>query len=543
MKDIYIMNETKFGDFEISAELKHAVADMGFEEATPIQAQSIPELLKGRDIIGQAQTGSGKTVAFGIPLIESVQAGQKNTQAVVLCPTRELAIQVAEEIKELLKYKRNINAIPVYGGQPIERQMQALRKGVQIIIATPGRLIDHIHRGTVKLGGLKFIVLDEADKMLDMGFRDDIEIILKTTPAEKQTALFSATMPKAILEITKKYLKKPEHIQVMHKELTVPGVNQYYFEMKPGTKLDGLSRLIDLYNPKLTLVFCNTKRGVDKLVKHLQARGYLADAIHGDLKQSQRDRVMNKFRTGTIDILVATDVAARGIDVDEIDAVVNYDMPQDEEYYVHRIGRTARAGRAGQAFSFVVGKEVHQIKDIERFTKSKITRKHIPQAGEVEERKSPDFLETIRHAIGDGKGLEKYDAFIEQLLDEDFTSMEIAAGLLKILMKDSAAETVTKTEIPRIPKKKEIDTLRKKDMRPARMFLNIGKKQKIDSKDILRAFTEKAGIPGDLISEISVYDKFSFVEIPTTYADKAIAAIDGSQIRGKTVALDIAKAR
>ena len=324
------MHTLKFEELNLSKEVQRAIADMGFEEATPIQSQAIPSVLSGKDIIGQAQTGTGKTASFGIPIIETIDDHLKKVQAIVLCPTRELAIQVSEEIGELLKYKKNIKIVPIYGGQSIDRQIRSIQSGVQIVIGTPGRVIDHINRGTLKLNEIKMVVLDEADEMLDMGFRDDIEEILKTVPKERQTVMFSATMPKQILDLSKKYLTNPEHIKVVHKEITVPNVNQYYIELKPSMKLEALTRLIDIHNPKLSLVFSNRKKNVDDMVSHLQARGYSAEGLHGDMKQMMRDRVMGKFRNGKIEILVATDVAARGIDVDDIDAVFNYDMPQDD---------------------------------------------------------------------------------------------------------------------------------------------------------------------------------------------------------------------
>jgi ATP-dependent RNA helicase DeaD len=323
------MKTLKFEELNLSKDILHAVRDMGFEEATPIQSQSIPVILKGKDIIGQAQTGTGKTASFGIPIIETIDSHSKKVQALVLCPTRELAIQVSEELGELLKYKKNIKVIPIYGGQSIDRQIRALHLGVQIVIGTPGRVIDHVDRGTLKLDNIKTVVLDEADEMLDMGFRDDIEKILKSVPKERQTIMFSATMPKQIFELSKKYLKSPEHIKVVHEVLTVPNVKQYYIEVKQNMKLEILTRLIDISNPKLSLIFCNRKKGVDELVSHLQARGYFVEGLHGDMKQNVRDRVMSKFRNGKLEILVATDVAARGIDVENIDSVFNYDMPQD----------------------------------------------------------------------------------------------------------------------------------------------------------------------------------------------------------------------
>lgn len=441
------MNTIKFEELNLSKELTKAIADLGFEEATPIQSQSIPVLLQGRDLIGQAQTGTGKTASFGIPAIEKIDTSVKTPQVIVLCPTRELAIQVSEGLNDLVKYKKGIRIIPIYGGQSIDRQIRAVQKGAQIIIATPGRLLDHLERKTINFSTVNTVVLDEADEMLNMGFISDIESILKKVPKERQTVLFSATMPKPILKLSEKYLNNPEHIKVVHKELTVPNIQQFYYEIKPAAKLEVLTRLIDVHNPKLSLVFCNTKRAVDNLVSHLETRGYSADALHGDMKQNQRDKVMVKFRNGKLDLLVATDVAARGIDVDDIDAVFNYDMPQDEEYYVHRIGRTARAGRTGMAHTFVVGKEHYKIRDIERYTNSKISRKQVPSSEDVAEIRASSFLDDIKAAIGDKSDLTKYEHYIETLGEEDYTPFEIAAGLIKMLvLKDEKKVSDVKSE-------------------------------------------------------------------------------------------------
>ena len=362
----------------ISNEICRAVLDMGFEEATPIQSQAIPVILEGKDIIGQSQTGTGKTAAFGIPLLERINPEDRRLQALILCPTRELAIQVSEEFRKLLKYKDNIRVLPIYGGQPIDRQIAALRKGTQVVIGTPGRVMDHMRRRTIKAETVQMMVLDEADEMLDMGFREDIETILVKIPEEHQTLLFSATLSPEILDITKRFQKNPEFIKIVRKELTVPNIEQYYFDVKEKTKLDALCRIIDVYDPKLAMVFCNTKKRVDDLVEMLQGRGYFAEGLHGDLKQAQRDKVMQKFRNGTIEILVATDVAARGIDVDDIDVVFNYDVPQDEEYYVHRIGRTARANNDGVALTFVNEKEQTNFKNIENFLEKEIYKIPVP---------------------------------------------------------------------------------------------------------------------------------------------------------------------
>ena len=331
----------KFGDLELDKKIVAALADMGFEEPSPIQKEGIPIALEGKDMIGQAQTGTGKTAAFGIPILQNMDMHDKHIQALVMSPTRELAIQVAEEVSKIGKHMR-ARVLPVYGGQPIDRQIRALRNGVQIVIGTPGRLLDHIRRGTIKLDGVKFLVLDEADEMLDMGFIEDMEEIIKNVPAERQTMLFSATMPKEILGLTKKYMHTP-NVVAIHKEIvTAPLIDQYYYETRD--KVDGLCRILDTADNSKMIIFCRTKKGVDELVSALGTRGYLADGLHGDLSQNQRDKVMKKFRAGNSDILVATDVAARGLDIDNITHVVNFDIPQDPESYVHRIGRTGRAG-------------------------------------------------------------------------------------------------------------------------------------------------------------------------------------------------------
>lgn len=431
------MESSGFEDLHLSKEMHRAIADMGFEEPTTIQNRSIPYLLDGKDVIGQAQTGTGKTAAFGIATLERIDPRNKELQAVILCPTRELAIQVSEELKNLSKYKKGIRILPVYGGQPIGRQIKALKEGVQIIIGTPGRVMDHLNRRTLKMGGVKMIILDEADEMLDMGFRDDIETVVKKIPEQRQTILFSATMPKSILNLTKRYQSNPQLIKLVHREMTVPDVEQFFVEVKQQAKTEVLSRLIDLYNLKLSLVFCNTKRRVDELVESLKARGYLTEGLHGDMQQKQRDSVMSKFRGGGIDILVATDVAARGIDVGATDAVFNYDIPADDEYYVHRIGRTARAGKAGRAFTFVTGKEAYRIRQIQRFAKTKIIAQKVPSVSDVEEIRTNLLLEKVKGIIDAGH-LGKCSNLVEKLVQEDYTSLEVAAALLKILVDEGS---------------------------------------------------------------------------------------------------------
>lgn len=530
------MNNIKFESLNLSKETQKAISDMGFEEMSPIQAQAIPVIVEGRDVIGQSQTGTGKTAAFGIPVLEMTDTRSKNTETLILCPTRELAIQVVEELKKLSKYKRGINIVPIYGGQSIDRQIGLIKRGVQIVVGTPGRVMDHMRRGTLNFKSIKRIVLDEADEMLDMGFRDDIEIILKETNEERQTILFSATMAKPILDITKKYQKNPELVKVVHKELTVPSIEQVYFEVKESLKLQLLCRLIDMHNPKLSLVFCNTKKSVDELVLQLQNRGYFVDGLHGDLKQSQRDRVMSKFRNGTIDILIATDVAARGIDVDDVEVVFNYDLPQDEEYYVHRIGRTGRAGRAGRAFTFVSGKSIYKLKDIQRYTKTKIVRGEIPTINDVEESKIDAFFEKVKNVMEESD-LTRYVKHIESLLNDEYTSVDVAAALLKMSIGlDNKEEDMEVSYASNFG-----NTGGEPGM--ARLFINAGRNQKILPKDVIGAIAGETGIAGKLIGKIDIYDKYTFVEVPVDYAETVLEIMKNNKIKGKTINIEPANSK
>lgn len=428
------MESLTFKELYLSSNIEKAIEDLGFEEPTPIQAQSIPYIMEGRDVIGQAQTGTGKTAAFGIPALEMVNPKNKHVQVIVLCPTRELANQVAEELNKLSKYK-NTSILPIYGGQPIDRQIKALRRGVHVVIGTPGRIMDHIERKTLRLGNVSMVVLDEADEMLDMGFREDIEFILDQIPEERQTILFSATMPKPILRLTKKYQIDPQMVKTVHKKLTVPHVEQFYYEVKNHAKSEVLCRLIDIYNVKSSLVFCNTKKGVDQLVETLKTRGYLVDGLHGDMKQRQREQVMSRFRKGDIETLVATDVAARGIDVENIEVVFNYDIPQDEESYVHRIGRTGRAGREGMALTFASGRDIRKIKSIQKHTNVKIIRKKIPSQSDVEDIRAEMLSQRVKEAIDAGH-MGEYIHWVENLLEEDYVSVDVAAALVKIMLSE-----------------------------------------------------------------------------------------------------------
>ena len=558
------METVRFDELQLDERILRAVADMGFEEASPIQTQAIPVQLEGRDIIGQAQTGTGKTAAFGIPLLQKIDPKVKKLQAVALCPTRELAIQVADEIRRLAKYMHGVKVLPIYGGQDIVKQIRSLKDGTQIIIGTPGRVMDHMRRKTVKFDFVHTVVMDEADEMLNMGFLEDMETILSQLPEERQTVMFSATMPPAILDIARKFQQEPVNVKVVKKELTVPKVTQYYYEVKPKSKVEVMCRLLDMYAPKLSVVFCNTKKQVDELVQALQGRGYFAEGLHGDLKQIQRDRVMNSFRNGKTEILVATDVAARGIDVDDVEAVFNYDLPQDDEYYVHRIGRTGRAGREGIAFSFVVGKEVYKLRDIQRYCKTKIVPQAIPSLNDVTAIKVDKILEGVAATIGDTDLSKTVNIIEKKLLEEDYTSLDLAAALLRMMMGEEN-EDIIDTREPRSLDELEgfgggngrgrgrsnnggrsgnggrYDSSSRDDM--ARLFINIGKNQNVKPGDILGAIAGESGMPGKMVGSIDMYDKYTFVEVPRESADAVLTAMKDVKIKGKNIHMEKANGK
>ncbi|MFH1715379.1 MAG: DEAD/DEAH box helicase [Elusimicrobiota bacterium] len=519
------MNKLLFKELNLSSEIQQAVSDMGFEEATPIQSLSIPVLMEGKDVVGQAHTGTGKTAAFGIPMLEKIDPANKLPQSIVLCPTRELAIQVAEEMTSLSKYKKGIKILPVYGGQPIDRQITGLKRGVQIVIGTPGRVLDHLRRKTLKLGSIQQLVLDEADEMLDMGFRDDIELIIQSIPVNRQTIFFSATMPRDFIELTKKYQKNPEHIKVVHGKFSIPDIQQIYYEVKEDDKLDVLSRIIDMNNLKLSLVFCNTKRKVDDVVSHLQVRGYSADAIHGDMNQSKRDRVMKSFRNGRIEILVATDVAARGIDVESIEAVFNYDFPQDEEYYVHRIGRTGRAGKSGYAFTLTSGRDMYKLKNIQKYGKINLERRTVPSLKDVQERRISQYFEKVKNVLLT-EDITKYTNMVEHIMGDHHTSLEVCGALIKMALNQQPSSG------------KEDDKGEKESKscgKTTRLFINVGKKQGVKPGDIVGAIAGETGISGRSIGQIELYDNFSFVEVPEDEADRVITTMKKKLIRGKQI--------
>jgi ATP-dependent RNA helicase DeaD len=440
------MDTKLFSELGLSAELLKAINKLGFEKASPIQAEAIPLLLAGHDVVGQSQTGSGKTAAFAIPAIEKVDPHLRVVQAIILCPTRELAMQVAEEVHKLSLFKRGIHALPIYGGQSYERQFAGLQAGAQIVIGTPGRVMDHMRRGSLHLDKVRMVILDEADVMLDMGFRDDIELILKSVPAERQTVFFSATLPRPIVDLIGRHARDPKNVRIEQKTVTVPTVEQVFYEVDRRFKLELLTRLIDIHDLKLGIIFCNTKRMVDDLADHLNAQGYSADRLHGDMSQVMRDRVMNKFRRSNLEFLVATDVAARGIDVENVEVVFNYDLPYDVEDYIHRIGRTGRAGRSGRAISFVAGRELFQINHIERHTKTRIHRAKPPTPNEVEEARAGALIGRLRETLQSGQ-YRKQDHLLEILLEEGFSSTDIASALIHHLQDGQSKPSSDSTKV------------------------------------------------------------------------------------------------
>ncbi len=521
---------TLFGDISLSKKTAAAITEMGFEEPSPIQSQTIPLVLAGNDVLGQAQTGTGKTAAFGIPIMERITE-VKQIQALVLTPTRELAIQVSEELAKIGKFKR-IKTLPIYGGQAIERQIRSLKLGVQVIVGTPGRLLDHIRRNTIKLDHVRILVIDEADEMLDMGFIDDIQSILQHVPSERQTLLFSATMPSEIMALANRYMKDRVTVTISKEQLTVPLIDQIYYETRD--KLDGLCRVLDSETVGRVIIFCRTKKGVDDLVASLSTRGYISDGLHGDLSQAQRDRVMKKFRDGKLDILIATDVAARGLDIEHITHVINYDIPQDPESYVHRIGRTGRAGKKGVAMTFIQPREYRQLKLIEKEVRTRILRRQLPSPADILERQSEIIKNQLTQTITRG-GLDAYSSIVADLAT-DYDPIDLAAAALKLFQEGYKEQAVIE--------KQELqfgNTGAEPGM--VRLFINAGRAQRIQPQDIVRTIAEEADIQGSIIGLINIYDKFTFVEVPEGVAERVLSVMNKNTIKGHRVNIEPAKGR
>jgi ATP-dependent RNA helicase DeaD len=562
-----LVQKKLFTELGLSPELLKAIAKIGFEEASPIQSAAIPPLLTGVDVVGQSQTGSGKTAAFAIPAIEKADPSSPATQVIILCPTRELAVQVAEEVAKLALFKRGVRELPIYGGQSYTRQLRGLQQGAQIVIGTPGRVMDLMDRGALKLDGIKMVILDEADRMLDMGFLDDIKKILSHAPAERQTVLFSATIPRPIQELIKTFTRNPVNVRIESHEMTVPAIDQTYYEVDRRSKLEVLCRLIDLQDIKFGLIFCSTKMMVDELTEHLAARGYGADKLHGDMTQALRERVMGKFRKHAIEFLVATDVAARGLDVDDIEVVFNYDLPHDGEDYVHRIGRTGRAGRAGRAITFVAGREIYKLQNIIRFTKGRIRRERIPSEEEVEQKRAGAFYESLAETLRGGE-YQRHDALIEKLLDEGFSATDIASAVIHLMgsEKPRAQEQVEapvqerRHERAERPERGERrSTYREKGERETggaredrfgrevsaisdeegmqRLALNVGREHRIGPADIVGVMVNLGKLPKAAVGAIHLFPRQSFVDISDEHAGRVIKKLNGIKFKGHELAI------
>ncbi len=531
------INQT-FSSLGIDEDILSAIEDLGYTEPTPIQAQSIEKLMKGFDLIGQSQTGTGKTAAFGIPLIELIDPEDRRMQAAVLCPTRELCMQVTEELRKLLKYKPGIRVVAVYGGQPINRQIVDMKKGTHIVVGTPGRFLDHLRRHTLRLDQVQMVVLDEADEMLNMGFRDDIDLILSQMPTPRQTVLFSATMPDPIRQLATSYMEDPIEIRTTPEDqLTVDKIEQVYFELKAKMKPDALRRLLDLHRPERCLIFCNTKKQVAALTEYLQKFDYPADGLHGDLKQGQRDLVMRRFRQGDVSILIATDVAARGLDISGIDIVFNFDIPEEQEAYVHRIGRTGRAGKSGKSFTFVVGKELTRLQEIMQYTGTSIEPQRLPTLQEVEESQRQQLMEDIKANITGDKAA-KYLGAVRHLESEGFDAAEIAAALFAQILytpSDRYGDDMSKA-----PTRVSADGYQNSPM--VRLHFNVGKKHKVRIKDLVGSIAGECGIPGSSLGHIDVLETFSYVELPSALAGDVIAIMNGNEIKGKKIKVELADA-
>ncbi|PTM58918.1 DEAD/DEAH box helicase [Desmospora activa] len=522
----------QFESFQLDPAILKGIREMGFEEPSPIQAECIPAVLRGEDVIGQAQTGTGKTAAFGIPLLDHVDTSRRKVQSVVLAPTRELAIQVSEELRKIGRPKRVIT-LPIYGGQSIGRQIKTLKQGVHVVIGTPGRMLDHLRRGTLKLDDVEIMVLDEADEMLDMGFIDDIEAVMKFLPESRQLLLFSATMPQGIRQLAQKYMRKPRYITVSRGEVTAPVIEQVFYKVLESAKLESLCRILDSEEVGQGILFCRTKKGVDELAEALMARGYLAGGLHGDMAQQQRDRVMNAFRRGDVELLVATDVAARGIDIGSISHVINYDIPQDSESYVHRIGRTGRAGRTGIALTLVTPREMKQLRSIELEIGDHLTARELPSLEEVAERQQQVLTEQLQEIIQSDEPASIFQEMVEALTEEH-DPKKVAVAALQMAFADrftSGNDAVYDFG----------ETGASPGM--VRFFINVGRNANIRPPELVKAIAEQSGIHPKKVGRINIYDRFSFVEVPEEAAPFVFEALRQTKINGARVNLEPARPR
>ncbi len=533
------MNTPPFSELGLPAPLLQAIEALGYEQPSAIQAQAIPLALQGHDVVGLSQTGSGKTAAFVLPALASIDWKKRSPQVLILCPTRELAMQVCEEVHRLGSKIPQLHAVPVYGGAPIGRQFRALEEGAQLIVGTPGRLLDHMRRGSFNPGEINLTVLDEADRMLDMGFREEMEELLAQLPAHRQTLFFSATMSKAVQGLIRKFGKNAQTIQIEQKTLTVDSIEQRHYEVRERSKVEVLCRILDLEDPRLAIVFCNTKKAVDECTEALLARGYPADRLHGDVTQQMRERVLQRFREGKIEVLIATDVAARGIDIEEIDIVFNYDVPQDPEDYVHRIGRTGRAGRAGRAITFVFGRDLYRLQNIERTIRQKITRHRVPSQEEVEGRRADALYDSVRDRLEAGS-FQGHASYLERLLDQGFTATDIAGAMFTMLRETSSREGESIMEDKpqqqgEKPMRPDRDQARSSsfagDM--TKLFVNLGKTHGVTAKDFVGMFYREGQVPDGALGHIKLFPRHTIVEVPEECVEKSLMALSRAKLRGK----------
>ena len=524
-----------FNELNLPEEILRAVEDMGFSEATEIQSKAIPVMLEGKDLVGKSNTGTGKTAAFGIPAAVSFTRGGKNgVEVLILCPTRELAMQACKEIEKFSAYMPWVKPCAVYGGAAMDKQISELRRGANIVVGTPGRVMDHIGRKTLKLENLRTIVLDEADEMLNMGFREDIETILSFVPEERQTVLFSATMPPPIMAITKEYQNDPVVIKVESKARTVDTIEQKYFEVPMGRKTDALKLLLIAYEPKLSMVFCNTKKMVDELTEALVSKGFKAAGLHGDMKQASRTQVLSAFKSGSINVLIATDVAARGIDVEGVDCVFNYDLPQDNEYYIHRIGRTGRAGKSGAAYTIISGrKQFYELKNIASFIKADIARAELPGRDEIVARKAAHVNEKILSAVESGK-YESCRADVQKLMESGLSAEDIAVALLGMRL---SKDTKNIPEIISVPRDNGGKGGRYQKGGKVKLEISAGRSSRLAPNFVLGALVDATGMPGKSFGKIDIYDKFTTVEVPEADTEHVLDSMTGTKINGQKITI------
>jgi ATP-dependent RNA helicase DeaD len=546
----------KFTELKIDEKLLQSVEAMGFVEMTEIQEQAIPKLMMGGDLIGKSQTGTGKTVAFAIPAIEKLDHSIKKVQVLVLCPTRELAVQVSDEFKKVLRYQKGTKVLPIFGGASIDGQIRELKSGVQIVVGTPGRVMDHMRRKTLKLDAISMIVLDEADEMLNMGFREDIELILDQIDHEIQTVLFSATMPKAIMRIAEAYQKNPQFVEISPKNMVAPGIEQKYFNISDHHKFEALTRLLDVYKPTRSLIFCNTKKYVDEITDDLKKLGYSVDKIHGDMRQMSRMAVLKQFSRGQLNILVATDVAARGIDVEDVDIVFNYDVPDNEEYYVHRIGRTGRAGKSGISLTLARSRDQFKLRKITEYTKKSIERGMIPTSDVINELKIAHFHERFKIRAEKGS-LDCYVKIVDDLVEMGYSGETIAAVLLQAQLPLSEAKDLNTIErrsrhSDSSPRRDSRDGRGRRDGRNGgrkrvgpektkRLFISVGEDDHAQKRDVLGAICGECGIPSSMVGNIDMYDKFTFVDVDEDYASKVEKKLNGKNIKDRRVKVEISR--